>query len=396
MTAGSAAAGRRGQRANTGLVVAGASGLLVIAFVLVAAMTALGGASLSAGERSPETQSDGVSALAEREIPPLYLRLYEQAAQRYGLDWAILAGIGKVECDHGRDPDPSCAQEGAVNSAGAGGPMQFLASTWAEYGVDADGAGPPNRWDPADAIYGAANYLRASGAPSDYQQAIFAYNHANWYVEEVESWAARYGDPASTSASSPEQASLTGDGAGQGAEASAGADLRLQEQSPTPVRFMAGERAELDPQDGHLAFVPAGVPAVVQAMVVAGNELQQLPYGPGGHPDPLGAREEDCSSTVNYVLYRAGVRPLAEILKDNPLAQDYVDWGAPGPGRWVTIYASASPTPHVFIVVAGLRLDTSHNGTDVGPNRFEDGPRWRILDHIPTWADWSVRHPPGL
>ncbi len=131
-------------------------------------------------------------------------------------------------------------------------------------------------------------------------------------------------------------------------------------------------------------------------MVVAGNELQELPYGPGGHPDPLGASEEDCSSTVNYVLYRSGVRPISEIVADNPLAQDYVDWGDPGPGRWVTIYATDEPTPHVFIVIAGLRLDTSHNGTDVGPNRDEDGPRWRILGYIPTWAHWSVRHPPGL
>ncbi|GEM_PF-629934 len=48
------------------------------------------------------------------------------------------------------------------------------------------------------------------------------------------------------------------------------------------------------------------------------------------------------------------------------------------------------------LVIAGLRLDTSHNGTDVGPNSGEDGPRWRILGHIPTWAQWSVRHPPGL
>jgi hypothetical protein len=96
------------------------------------------------------------------------------------------------------------------------------------------------------------------------------------------------------------------------------------------------------------------------------------------------------------VLYRAGVRPLAEILRLNPLAQDYAGWGLPGPGRWVTIYSTRSPTNHVFIVIAGLRLDTSHGGTDVGPNRAEDGPRWRILDHIPTWARWSVRHPPGL
>ena len=87
---------------------------------------------------------------------------------------------------------------------------------------------------------------------------------------------------------------------------------------------------------------------------------------------------------------------MDEIVRDNPLAQDYVNWGAPGPGRWVTIYATDSPTPHVFMLVAGLRLDTSHDGTDIGPNRYEDGPRWRILDQIPTWAHWSVRHPPGL
>jgi hypothetical protein len=90
------------------------------------------------------------------------------------------------------------------------------------------------------------------------------------------------------------------------------------------------------------------------------------------------------------------VRPIGEILRDNPLAQDYVHWGAPGPGRWVTIYATTWPTDHVFVVIAGLRLDTSHNGTDAGPNSAEDGPRWRLLDHIPSWAPWAVRHPPGL
>jgi hypothetical protein len=108
------------------------------------------------------------------------------------------------------------------------------------------------------------------------------------------------------------------------------------------------------------------------------------------------AKRELLLRAHRHRLYRSGVRPLAEIVRQNPLAQDYVHWGAPGPGRWVTIYASDSPTQHVFMVIAGLRLDTSHNGTDVGPNRNEDGPRWRILDHIPTWAHWSVRHPPGL
>ena len=72
--------------------------------------------------------------------------------------------------------------------------MQFLASTWATYGVAPDG-GTPDRWNPEDAIFGAANYLQASGAPGDYRKAIFAYNHAEWYVDEVESWAAKYRGP---------------------------------------------------------------------------------------------------------------------------------------------------------------------------------------------------------
>jgi hypothetical protein len=223
--------------------------------------------------------------------------------------------------------------------------------------------------------------LHASGAPGDYKKAIFAYNKETAYVEEVESWAAKY---RGSSTPSPQPA----EGAGGGG--------RISGSSPTPIEFIPGERAELDPTDGHLALIPEGVPAKVQAMLVAGNELQELPYGPAGHPDPRGATEEDCSSTVNYVLYRSGVRPIEEIIKDNPLAQDYPTWGDPGPGRWVTIYSTAEGTDHVFIVIAGLRLDTSHNGTDEGPNRNEDGPRWRILSYIPTWAKWSVRHPPGL
>ncbi len=429
MTAGQriAAGGRIAARgrmlARSGLLPGGAVVLaaaaaagLTIALMFVVVLAGAGGLALYAGAPAAAGgPADPPSALALAEIPSPYLRLYEAAARRYGLDWAILAGIGKVECDHGRDPEPSCTHEGAVNSAGAGGPMQFLASTWAEYGVDAEGdGGVPDRWNPADAIYAAANYLRAAGAPQSYEAAIYAYNHASWYVAEVESWAARYRRSSGSSHPVPPRPLGRGRvgaegrsgggtlgaggrvGAGIGSERLAGADTWLIGETPTPVRFVAGERALLEPGDGHVALIPAGVPATVQAMVVAGNELQDLPYGPGGHPDPAGASEEDCSSTVNYVLYRSGVRPLAEIIKDNPLAQNYVGWGAPGPGRWVTIYATDVPTPHVFIVIAGLRLDTSHDGTDVGPNRAENGPRWRVLSYIPTWAHWSVRHPPGL
>jgi hypothetical protein len=350
--------------------------------MLVAAVVGLGGTGLDVGGSSGGS-SAVTSAFAQREIPPEYLRLYQDAAQRYGVDWAILAGIGRVECDHGRDPAPSCTREGSTNGAGAAGPMQFLASTWAQYGVDGNGDGRADRWDAADAIYSAANYLRASGAPADAEGAIFAYNHARWYVAEVQRWAALY--RGSGRASAVEETS-------QGE----GPDTGLQAHSPTPVLFVTGTRAVLAAGDGHVALIPAAVPPTVQAMLVAGNELQELRYGPGGHPDPRGATEEDCSSTVNYVLYRAGVRPIAEIVRENPLAQDYVHWGAPGPGRWVSIYSTNAPTPHTFIVIAGLRLDTSHNGTDEGPNSTEDGPRWRLLQQVPAWARWTVRHPPGL
>jgi hypothetical protein len=388
VTARERALPRRALPAGAGTVVIGASLGLAAMFMLVATVAGVGSASLGAvGEPGTGASGEGASALALREIPPEYLRLYQSAGARYGLDWAILAGIGRVECDHGRDPDPSCTHEGAVNSAGAGGPMQFIASTWATYGVDGDGDGRRDRWDPADAIYGAAGDLHASGAPGDYRSAIFAYNHAGWYVAEVQRWAARYRGPPTPPASRE---------GNEGEEGLAGVDTRLASETSTPVRFVAGERAMPAPDDGHVALVPAAVPATVQEMVVAGNELQELPYGPDGHPDPRGAIDEDCSSTLNYVLYRSGVRSIDEIVRDNPLAQDYVHWGAPGPGRWVTIYATTSPSDHVFVTIAGLRLDTSHNGTDVGPNRDEDGPRWRILDHIPTWAHWSVHHPPGL
>jgi hypothetical protein len=119
------------------------------------------------------------------DIPPRYMQLYQAAAARYRLPWELLAAVGKVECDHGRLPHPSCRRDGAENYAGAGGPMQFLAATWTAYGVDADRDGHTDRWNPADAIFGAANYLRSSGAPGDLQRAIYAYNHSGYYVHQV-------------------------------------------------------------------------------------------------------------------------------------------------------------------------------------------------------------------
>jgi Transglycosylase SLT domain len=108
-----------------------------------------------------------------------YSKLYKKSAKRYGFgeDWYVLAAVGKVESNHGESMGPS--------SAGAMGPMQFLPSTWETVGVDGDGDGEANIMDPRDAIPAAARYLDRSGAPEDWYRALFAYNHADWYVVKV-------------------------------------------------------------------------------------------------------------------------------------------------------------------------------------------------------------------
>ena len=131
-------------------------------------------------ERELEIARDEILAQPVEPIPyEEYVRLYKESADRYGFagDWYVLAAVGKIESNHGENMGPS--------SAGAMGPMQFLPSTWSSYGVDGDGDGQANIMDPDDAIPAAAAYLRAGGAPDDWYAALFTYNRAGWYVEEV-------------------------------------------------------------------------------------------------------------------------------------------------------------------------------------------------------------------
>ncbi|WP_433463557.1 NlpC/P60 family protein [Spirillospora sp. CA-128828] len=123
-------------------------------------------------------------------IPANYVRLYKAAGPQYGIPWYVLAGIGKVETDHGRSTLPGV--HSGANYAGAGGPMQFLQSTFNSFAVDGDDNGRKDRYNPADAIFSAANYLHASGAPAQTRKAIYAYNHSWDYVDLVLSWAQRY------------------------------------------------------------------------------------------------------------------------------------------------------------------------------------------------------------
>jgi murein DD-endopeptidase MepM/ murein hydrolase activator NlpD len=113
------------------------------------------------------------------------LQLWQKAGAAYGVPWNVLAAINKIESNFGRNMGPS--------SAGAIGWMQFMPSTWLRWGTDADGNGVANPWNSVDAVYSAARYLAASGAASDIRQAVFSYNHAWWYVDDVLQLAQLYG-----------------------------------------------------------------------------------------------------------------------------------------------------------------------------------------------------------
>ena len=131
-----------------------------------------------------------VAAVAPGSRPANYLQLFKASAAQYcpGLSWTVLAAIGQIESADGTNVGPS--------SAGAMGPMQFLPSTWAAWGIDGFGdTGPPNILNPYDAVPSAARLLCANGAAAggkSLYRAIFDYNHADWYVNEVLALAAEY------------------------------------------------------------------------------------------------------------------------------------------------------------------------------------------------------------
>jgi membrane-bound lytic murein transglycosylase B len=136
-------------------------------------------AARAASHAAGHAPSGPVTAL---DIPADYEAAYRAAAPSCpGLRWTLLAAVGQVESGHGRNQGPS--------SAGAIGPMQFMPGTFRRYGVDGDGDGVADPWDPEDAIWSAARYLCATGArggtPQGVHDALFAYNRAEWYVQLV-------------------------------------------------------------------------------------------------------------------------------------------------------------------------------------------------------------------
>ena len=384
---------RRGVRV---LAVAAAGFPLLLAGGAALLTVVIGGACTGSGV------GDTPSALAIRDIPASFLRIYEQVGAQYTIPWEVLAGIGQEECDQGRLPDPSCTPRpgatgpGVANFAGASGPMQIGVGGLAgnEYQslrryLPDPSLGPH---DPTTAVELAALVvIRDKGAPTGqpidaYAVYVRAYNGsgpaADAYAARVLADAHAYqGD--GTTAFGPSCSAALG----------------------TPI--VPGTRARILPSGD--AAAPADAPAVVQDMIAAGDRIDRFPYSyAGGHgavaqtmnqtaPDPAafpGAEENggpgyDCSSATDYVLYGGGFGQT--LLQDQaPASTTLESVGDPGPGRWVTIYANAV---HAYIEVSGIYLDTAA-GLGNPPNPPSTGPRWSSVGTGP--AGFVARHPPGL
>jgi murein DD-endopeptidase MepM/ murein hydrolase activator NlpD len=153
-----------------------------------------GGASVALPSAATPNAPGSISVPVSFTTPPVnpeqlpfsaLSELWHSAGAAYGVPWQVLAAINKVESNFGQNMGPS--------SAGAIGWMQFMPDTWLRWGVDANGDGIADPWNATDAIYAAARYLAASGGQSDIAQAVFSYNHADWYVNEVLQLANTYG-----------------------------------------------------------------------------------------------------------------------------------------------------------------------------------------------------------
>jgi hypothetical protein len=298
-----------------------------------------------ASSQSPASAGCSFNGASGKGIPANYVPWLEKAATKYKLGpkgFSIVAAIHSVESDFGRSTLPGVAR-GTQNEMGAEGPGQFLQSSWEEYGQDANGDGIKDVYGIPDSIYGTANYMHLSGAPADWHGAIFAYNHAEWYVEEVLEKAASFGAQVhQVCESAPEL----------GAAASETV-ARVEEVA----KWIEAKKIHYCWGGGH-ALKPGPSP------------------GSGEFCGP-GVKGLDCSGAVRWLLVLSGY-PDPGGLRSDLLGAHYPS----GPGQAVTIWSNVD---HVFLEIEGRDWGTSDSNFAHGPG----------FGSQPT-AGFAPSHPPGL
>jgi cell wall-associated NlpC family hydrolase len=358
-------------RRAVGPVIIGLLALVLLAFLVLpmllvggVSMLFSGGSSANCGPQSKAAQP-GVSAQAANTVPADYLKWFRKVGLQYNVSWTVLAGIAKVESNDGRTTLPGV--NSGSNAFGAAGPMQIgikgaSGNSWGGapvhpasqvvdgVAVDEDGDGKASVYEPADAIAGAAKYLVAHGAQQNVPTAIFAYNHADWYVQEVLDWSSTY----ATGGFTVSQVNQGGSGvaaAGTGGQACTGA--------------------------GQLAAFTAPNAIVSSAVSYAEQQLGK-PYLFGG----TGPAAFDCSGLVMMAYRSAGVN-IARTSQDQYRTLPHVPADQVVPGDLV-FFAGSDGTPQ----------EPGHVGLVIGKNKMIEAYANGFPVRISTFG--TKQSPPGL
>jgi peptidoglycan DL-endopeptidase CwlO len=350
-------------RRSVGLIVIGLMLMMLVCF-LVVPMLVVGGASLlfaggSGADCSSSTANASqppVSKAAANSIPSNYLKWFQKVGLQDNVPWTVLAGIGKVESDDGRTTLTGVMS--GSNSFGAAGPMQIgidgaSGNQWGGAAVhpasevvdgvatDEDGDGEASVYEPADAIAGAAKYLVTHGVQQNIPAAIFAYNHADWYVEEVLNWASTY--------------------------AKGGFTVAGASQAGTEVA-VAGSSNQTCAQNSELAAFTAPNALVGEAVNYAEQQIGK-PYLFGG----TGPDSFDCSGLVEMAYETAGVT-IARTSQQQWLTLPHVPAAQAEPGDLVFFAGSDGTTQapgHVGLVIGkNVMIEAYATGTLIRVSTF--------------------------
>jgi hypothetical protein len=226
-----------------------------------------------------------------------------------------------------------------------------------------------------------ATVQKHSAPTSDAQQAPALHSHPH-AIQPVAGAVAQSSEPSEPQTPSSVNVG-TGSGSGSGSGASGNlaqpvSDAQIRKELAASGLSAGGARATLTPNG--LAIAPVNSPLAVQNVISAGNQIAHLPYRFGGGHGTFEDNAYDCSGSLSFVFAAAG------LLNTTVTSGQLMNWGQPGPGKWITVFAAPG---HTFMYVAGLRFDTVALA--------ESGSRWsdRSADE-PDINSFVVRHPAGL